>query len=162
MQDQGQPNQCWALNAAACRVCVALGGRFLANIASNESSWDVRGSICWCYILDKALSMNLSRPACLPEMNLNAAVLAPLDPTRPFSAIISILLDLSNIQDSILLEMRSRPGKKDPDQKRAANIEILERRMRQIRSKMNEVFVHLSSEASVLTLLASVSTAVRS
>ena len=134
----GRLEKCWQLTASVSRVCVALGGRYLASLAaasSADESLEVRYSLALCYMFDKALSMSMNRPSFLPDMNLNASMLVPSDASRPCTALVHIFLELSQVQDYIVRDMRPRKDQKDLLNK----VQILQHKMWKIRDKMRQV-----------------------
>jgi hypothetical protein len=134
----GRLEQCWQLSVAATRVCIALGGQYIARIASDLgaiNSREIRYCLCLCYMFDKALSMSMNRPSSFPDMKINIAMLVPMDATRPFTTIVNIFLELAQVQDTIIRDMRSQ----DDSKKRANGVLELQNRMWGIRSKIVDV-----------------------
>lgn len=74
MQDNGETHAFWTLVSSACRVCTALGGLWLADGKFGESESDrndAKACLMYCYVFDKAVAMNFSRPALLPPMDID-------------------------------------------------------------------------------------------
>ena len=134
----GNLEKCWQLSSAASRVCVALGGQHLASLASSNTESEsryVRYDICLTYMLDKALSMSLNRAASLPDMKLNVSQLIWSDPAKPFTGLVTIYLELNQVQDAIIRPMRNR----EEPQKRIERVQCLQRKMWEIQTRINEV-----------------------
>ncbi|KAK7423841.1 hypothetical protein QQZ08_008885 [Neonectria magnoliae] len=101
-------DKCWNLIATVSKVCIALGGQRLANLAttSSDESLETRYSLSLCYMFDKALAMSMNRAPCLPDMEINAEQLVPTTRSNPNTALYYIFLQLAQVQDQLLRDMR--------------------------------------------------------
>ncbi|KAK7419940.1 hypothetical protein QQZ08_010643 [Neonectria magnoliae] len=103
--DVGDFENCWILNSAACRACVALGGQFLADRASDPTSTqaqEVRASLFNCFIFDKAFSISMDRPCSLPDMEINIASLVLAEKDEAAYDICIVLLEIAQAMDSLV------------------------------------------------------------
>ncbi|KAH6972705.1 hypothetical protein BKA56DRAFT_659692 [Ilyonectria sp. MPI-CAGE-AT-0026] len=109
--DVGDFEHCWVLNAAACQACVALGGQYLADQASDPASTqarEVRASLFNCFVFDKAFSINMDRPCSLPEMEIDIPSLVLSDKDEATYDICVVLLELGQAMDALMKERRTR------------------------------------------------------
>jgi hypothetical protein len=139
-QMAGSVGKCAQLSAAACVVCVQLGGRYFANLASQSSPDDslaVRYSLGHCYILDKSLSMTLGHRSFLPEMEVNTAMLIPPAVDMPSAPIFNIYIEFAKIQDFISRDTRAQ--RSHTASERVEIVKSLRSKMKEIRVKIREV-----------------------
>lgn len=134
----GRLDKCWNLSAAACGVYIALGGQYLADLASkdnHEEAMEIRYCLSLSYMFDKAISMSIDRAPCLPEMDLDLVLLMPNDLSRPFTALVNTFMEIAKVQEQILRSM----GTQATSSVRVEKIQELQRMMWQIGGKMKEV-----------------------
>jgi hypothetical protein len=134
----GRLEKCYQLSCAASRVLVALGGRSYSSFINTLRKEDVVGAkfcLTLCILYDKSLSLAMNRPSCLPDINLDASVITPLDPNRPFTAIAHIYLELALVQDGII---RGQTGMTEP-RNMLDLVKNLQQKMWHIREKIRQV-----------------------
>jgi hypothetical protein len=138
-QDIGHPGRAWQLTSIACQICVALGGRYLANLALDSTSTvatEVRRCFASCYVMDKALSMAFHRPPCLPDLHLNLNVLSPQG-EDPAHDVLIVFLSFAQIQDVMARETRRPEGA--TEEQEIEFVDLLEGRMDDLQSKILKV-----------------------
>jgi hypothetical protein len=134
----GRTEKCYQLSCAASRTCVALGGRSYASFVSRLKKDDAvaaRYCLTLCILYDKSLSLAMNRPSCLPDINLDASIVTPLDPARPFTAIAHIYLELALVQDGII---RGQTGMTEP-RDMLDLVKTLQQKMWHVREKIRQV-----------------------
>lgn len=144
LQHLGETPTCWLLTSNAARVCVALGlhnsSQFvLPSEELTEEQRELKNCFLWCYMFDKGLSMSLGRPVCMPVWDVPEDVIAPIEPDRPRSTVIQMLLKYAKIQAIISRDLYYQPTQLNSPQRKEAAIASLRRKMSKIQQQADEV-----------------------
>ncbi|KAH7042694.1 hypothetical protein B0J12DRAFT_206187 [Macrophomina phaseolina] len=144
LQHLGETPTCWLLTSNAARVCVALGlhnsSQFvLPSEELTEEQRELKNCFLWCYMFDKGLSMSLGRPVCMPVWDVPEDVIAPIEPDRPRSTVIQMLLKYAKIQAIISRDLYYQPTQLNSPQRKEAAIASLRRKMSKIQQQADEI-----------------------
>ncbi|KAF5256006.1 hypothetical protein FOXYS1_13543 [Fusarium oxysporum] len=116
----GNTSQAWNLTAFASRLIVSFGYHSISEDVLSRPEWtDVRLSVCWCYYMDKTLSMLLLRPSSLPSLSSDPIALVCVDPEDPLTLKYKIMIRLARVQDASLPHLIG-PSNPDPLARSAA------------------------------------------
>ncbi|KAI9035338.1 Zn(II)2Cys6 transcription factor [Aspergillus affinis] len=100
MQSLGRANHSWVLTSYAARLIVSLNYHDISDPSNGEE--EVKSSLYWCYYVDRTLSALLIRPPSLPNLQVSPTDLVRMDTSVPYTPLIRIIIDLSQIQDQLL------------------------------------------------------------
>ncbi|CAG7554585.1 unnamed protein product [Fusarium equiseti] len=116
----GNTSQAWNLTAFASRLIVSFGYHSISEDVLSRPEWtDVRLSVCWCYYMDKTLSMLLLRPSSLPSLSSDPIALVCVDAEDPLTLKYKIMIRLARVQDASLPHLIG-PSNPDPLARSAA------------------------------------------
>ncbi|KAF5854941.1 hypothetical protein ETB97_010555 [Aspergillus alliaceus] len=105
LQYSGNGIQCWPLVAHASIICKALGWQHSNNFTFdplNEAESEVLAAVYQCYVLDKAFSMNLCRPVCLPGLEFLSSLSPSNFVPEPFSPVVEGILRHAQVQEALV------------------------------------------------------------
>ncbi|KAE8385485.1 hypothetical protein BDV23DRAFT_164890 [Aspergillus alliaceus] len=105
LQYSGNGIQCWPLVAHASIICKALGWQHSNNFTFdplNEAESEVLAVVYQCYVLDKAFSMNLCRPVCLPGLEFLSSLSPSNFVPEPFSPVVEGILRHAQVQEALV------------------------------------------------------------
>ena len=135
-QDVGYSQQCCRLITIASQICGVLRGCDLTTLtSSSEEVTQAFLNFIKCYIFDRILSATMHRAPSAIEMDLNPLVLTT---ENPVDAAVNIMFDFARVQDAMIQESQAR-GVKDRRQSELEKYVTLKCRVKQIRTKINEV-----------------------
>lgn len=100
MQYLGNMSYSWNLTAFASRTLMSLNLHVVESIHDLDA--EARGSLYWCYYLDRVLSSLFVRVPSLPKLRIDPASMVPVDPSNPFQSIVKMMLEMAKIQERVL------------------------------------------------------------
>lgn len=100
VQSLGRANHAWVLCSYASRLIVSLNYHETSDPSTGDE--DVKSALYWCYYLDRTLSTLLIRPPSLPNLQVSPTDLVRVETSVPYTPLIRIIIDLSQIQDQLL------------------------------------------------------------
>ncbi|KAL1387340.1 hypothetical protein HDK64DRAFT_133516 [Phyllosticta capitalensis] len=158
LQRLGDTPKCWTLNTVACRVCVALGLHHPQPLSKPHSEQtqeekEARACFLWTFIFDKGSAMSLHRPVVLPVWDVPVEIASPMDPDKPFTAILGALYQFAAVQATIMCELHFQPAQTNSPQRRDHTVSALKKRMTQIKKHITELraFPPHSTDASMIS-----------
>lgn len=142
----GNSTRAWMLTAFAARVLTGLGYHTWSAemLGDDDSSSEVRHCIYWCYYLDKTLSLLLTKPASLPALRLDPALLVDVGSSDPLALEVRILVKLAQIQDVSLSLLLG-----DEHQNRAQ----ISHTLQSLRGKLQEIWNEITQVESYWKIL---------
>jgi len=103
MQYMGNMPRCWMFTALASRMIVSLNYHNITDVQPrNEIEESIHACVYTCYYFDKTLSLLLLRPPSLPGLKVSPTQLIHIDPDLPTSAMITGIVEYSELKNSLL------------------------------------------------------------
>lgn len=103
MQYLGNQSRCWMFVSYAAKVLVALGYHNITNpVPQNDVEDEIHACVYTCFYFDNTLSLLLLRPVSMPKLKVNPVDLVHMSPGLPFKPIISGIVELACLKDTLL------------------------------------------------------------
>ena len=128
-QEDSRPSLCWTFISAGARLCQILGYHREAVVSQDPPKLgEVKRHAFWIlYMMDKTLSLNLGRPSCFPDYDIDVKVFSPSpDPRfRPWDQAFIAFINFSKLQGRIYDELYSSRAQKEQPEFRTKVVEDL-------------------------------------
>lgn len=103
MQYLGNQSRCWMFVSYAAKVLVALGYHNITNpVPRDDVEEEIHACVYTCFYFDNTLSLLLLRPVSMPKLKVNPVDLVHMDAELPFKAIISGIVELALVKDTLI------------------------------------------------------------
>ena len=110
-QEESRPALCWTFVSAGARLCQTLGLHRETVVSRDPPRLaEAKRHAFWMlYMIDKTLSLNLGRPSCFPDHDINVALFsATADPRfRPWDHAFLAFIEFSRLQGRIYDDLYS-------------------------------------------------------
>jgi hypothetical protein len=128
-QEESRPSLCWTFVSAGARLCQTLGYHREAVVSQDPPRLaEAKRHAFWMlYMIDKTLSLNLGRPSCFPDYDIDVGIFTPnADPRfRPWDHAFIAFIEFSKLQGRIYDDLYSSRAQRGSPEKRSEVVEEL-------------------------------------
>lgn len=144
-QEESRPSLCWTFVSAGARLCQTLGLHRESVVSRDPPrlAESKRHAFWMLYMIDKTLSLNLGRPSCFPDHDIDVALFSETaDPRfRPWDHAFLSFIEFSRLQGRIYDELYSARAQKWTSDRRREVVEDLSAEFSSWHSKFKEVSI---------------------
>lgn len=128
-QEESRPSLCWTFVAAGARLCQTLGyhresvlSRDILHVAEAK-----RHAFWMLYMIDKTLSLNLGRPSCFPDHDIDVNLFSPTNNSRfrPWDHAFLAFIEFSRLQGKIYDSLYSATAQGHSPERRSTAVKEL-------------------------------------
>jgi hypothetical protein len=142
-QEESRPSLCWTFVSAGARLCQILGYHREAIVAQDPPKLaEAKRHAFWMlYMIDKTMSLNLGRPSCFPDDDIDVNVFSEsLDARfRPWDQAFLAFIDFSKLQGRIYNQLYTLSAQRERPETRSRVVEELYSKFSAWHEKFSEV-----------------------